>query len=191
MSESVPKTWNPYIFLMVLTAITGFSIYILGINYAVRVDYEKTPEDYSAIFLSLFIVALMAERFVDVLLSSSRRPKKNSIRREIEAAKDNPDLLLKKNLELDIYRSKTGVLAMRISFVIGLFVSLAGVHTLGEILDTEDLHGLNRGLFITIDVVLTAGLIAGGSKGINNISSAIADWTRPDSSTKPAGKDTT
>lgn len=63
---------------------------------------------------------------------------------------------------------------MKIAFTMGLIASLGGVRALQVLFDATDLPEAQRYVFNLIDVLLTAGLIAGGSKGINKVSALLA-----------------
>ena len=55
-------------------------------------------------------------------------------------------------------------------------VTTAGVHTLQVVFDAGSLSGSQKTLFLGMDILLTAGLIAGGSKGINAITSLLGSF---------------
>jgi hypothetical protein len=63
------------------------------------------------------------------------------------------------------------------AFAIGILVGLSGVHTLKLIFDISSLSeaATQEALFYGMDILLTAGLIAGGSKGINAVTAVIGD----------------
>ncbi len=174
------NTWelSTYGVLAILVVVITGLVYLLGIEQSVHIDYEKTAEDYSSLLLTLSLVALVAERFVDVLLAARRAPGKKALIRASEVARaaavPDPEAIAKADNAIDDYRAVTEKQAMRISLFVGILVALAGVHVLGEILDATELDGAGRTLFISVDALLTAGLIAGGAKGISKISSALS-----------------
>lgn len=65
------------------------------------------------------------------------------------------------------------------SFIAALFISAAGVRTLEGLLVTTGTGVPDNPLFIPVDVVLTAGLIAGGSNGLAFLIQAIKDLLTP------------
>jgi hypothetical protein len=60
------------------------------------------------------------------------------------------------------------------ALIIGVLVSLAGTRTLEALLDLtkakQPIPSFQLGLFYAVDILITAGLIAGGSDGIHKIS---------------------
>ncbi len=74
---------------------------------------------------------------------------------------------------LDAYKAKTGIFTITISFITGLVIACVGVRILDPLFDINDLTSAQSIFFDGIDIVITAGLIAGGSKGINSMTSSI------------------
>lgn len=63
--------------------------------------------------------------------------------------------------------------ALRAGFVIGIALSLGGVRVLEVIFDSSNLTYRQDMLFTSLDILLTASLITGGSKGINKLTTRI------------------
>jgi hypothetical protein len=135
-------------------------------------DLELTGEDVFGLLVNLFVVALFVERFVEIFSSVIRKPGRVSIEALLRNAKKLDDRH-EAILALDRYKAETGTLMLTIAFVIGLIVSLVGVRTLSAFFDANYLGGFQGSLFAAVDVLLTAGILAGGSKGINSMTSAI------------------
>ena len=57
-----------------------------------------------------------------------------------------------------------------------LVTALAGVRVLAEFYDITTLPELQKLVFQATDVVLTAGILAGGSKGINGMTTVIGNF---------------
>ena len=115
------------------------------------------------------------ERFIGAFNSIWRRRGRLELIRGVENAKTKNEQI-EAQKKLDAYRSRTETLAMYSGFAIGLIVGFAGVHTLQVIFDAGSLSGSQKTLFQGVDIVLTAGLIAGGSKGINAITSLLGNF---------------
>ncbi len=81
---------------------------------------------------------------------------------------------MKKTLE--DYRAETGKLTIRASLVIGIFISAIGFRVLETIFITDALTGLQLQLFNIIDILLSAGVLAGGSAGIHTLSSTLGQF---------------
>lgn len=81
--------------------------------------------------------------------------------------------------QLDLYRSETARITFVAGAMIGLIVGLAGVRVVAPIVDFNlaDWGSFQRIVFHSLDVVLTAGLLAGGANGIHQIISVFAEFT--------------
>jgi hypothetical protein len=91
-----------------------------------------------------------------------------------------------------VYRAETKEIALLISFVFSVFVSLAGVRALhGLLLDTTP----TGNLFTAADIVVTGAMLAGGSEGIHRMANAFTSFmdgvsARGDQAQRKANEDT-
>ena len=70
---------------------------------------------------------------------------------------------------LEKYRLETAQRAYWTSFICGLIISLVGVRTLGGLVDISALEETQAIAFHFVDVVLTGGVISGGSAAIDKM----------------------
>jgi len=170
---------------------------ILGLLYytkATGIPFKSIQEtDVLAIITSMFVVAVFMERSIEAILTPVRVPNRQKIERELEdyqreATADETkkqDVIAKKR-ELDTYRLKTAQRAYWLSFSFGLIISLVGIRTLAGLVEPEELEklgDLHRTMFSFVDIILTGGVIAGGSAAINKIARAISDFFKLKSAT--------
>ena len=82
--------------------------------------------------------------------------------------------------KLEEYRAGTRKRALLVGSTLGTLVSLSGVRLLGPMFEFEATAGwsVQEGLFHVTDVVITAGLIAGGSSTIHEVMALIDDFLR-------------
>ncbi|HEY5710885.1 MAG TPA: hypothetical protein VIT38_03230 [Allosphingosinicella sp.] len=73
------------------------------------------------------------------------------------------------------------------SFIAGAFISAAGVRTLAGLLIVPAQNPPANPFFLPVDVVLTAGLIAGGSNGLAFLLQVIKDMMAPPDEAAPPG----
>ena len=150
---------------------------------------------------SLFLVALIMERALDVVLTTTRAADGEEIDREIsrltaeiadidklttaakktkQSQRDRDQKCLQESLETRSAQSdETRRVAMWASLVIGVLVSAAGFRALATLLDPASLQGLQpfQGATVqVIDVLLTGGLLAGGSDGIHKLMDAYRNF---------------
>jgi hypothetical protein len=156
-----------------------------------------TPESpILAIITSLFIVSIFMERTVETLLTPVRAPDRQKIEHAIEDLKKEIEELKGKTQstdskdkelhmqqhELDIYNLTTARRGYWISFMLGIVISFFGVRTLAGLIELDDLNKLLKehqyyfGCFTFVDVVLTGGVIAGGSAAIDRIARTISQF---------------
>jgi hypothetical protein len=134
----------------------------------------------------MFVVAVFMERSIEAILTPIRAPDRQIIEQEledIERASENDDdkkqQQIIKERELATYKLNTARRAYWLSFGFGLIISLVGIRTLAGLVNPEDLEALSdihRTLFSFVDIVLTGGVIAGGSAAIDKIGRAISEF---------------
>lgn len=78
--------------------------------------------------------------------------------------------------DLAKYREETKAVVSRLSLLAGILISLAGVRILQSFADIT-LEGKQLSLLNTIDVLLTGGLLAGGSEGVYRLTKVYEDVT--------------
>ncbi|WP_185230313.1 hypothetical protein [Teredinibacter franksiae] len=147
-----------------------------------------SDSDIAAIVASMFVISVFMERSIEAILVPVRAPDRQILKQEIarlqgldSSSSNNSDIeaLKEKENEFELYRLGTAKRAYWISFVFGLLISLVGVRVLSGFvdLDTADhLTQVQANLFTFIDVVLTGGVIAGGSAAIDKIGRKISGF---------------
>ena len=122
--------------------------------------YLKT-ESYTDIVIGLFsaylAISLAIESAVEIYLKVFIKSNSNG---EDEAENEG----IKKD-------SKIKTNASIASLIVGIAVSLAGVRFLEPFFEISSLSGFQLLLFHSLDILLTAGLLSGGSDGIHQITS--------------------
>lgn len=164
---------------------------ILSFLFLYFVNPSKIPFkafSWSGLFsvvMTLFVVAIFMERSVEAILIPIRAPDRQKIEQELKKLKENTEAenqekILDKENELARYKLNTAQRAYWLSFAFGLFISLVGVRTLGGLVDTEQFpefaNSTQYWFFSFADVVLTGGVIAGGSAAIDKIARAISSF---------------
>ena len=131
---------------------------------------------------SLFVIALFLERSLDVFLTTWRAEGSEKLNQEIRNLEhqiskfeDNKDLIsdLEKKKQERIERSsKTRLIALWSGLFFGLLVGVVGIRTLQTLVDPVSLSQIptiQLHLFRVLDVLLTGGLVAGGSDNIHKL----------------------
>ncbi|OQY26291.1 MAG: hypothetical protein B6244_14025 [Candidatus Cloacimonetes bacterium 4572_55] len=148
--------------------------------------------DYTQILTTLLFISLLLERALEIFITTWRTPDARIKKHEIKQVQERVAIGMKlggepetkafkqkltglKHSELE-YKSGTQRLALWSALIMGLLVSAAGVRTLEGLLDSggvECLSQLQKALLQFCDVLLTGGLIAGGSDGIHKLMSVL------------------
>ena len=165
----------------------GAAFALLYYTNAAGVPFKSfTESDILSIITSMFVVAVFMERSIEAILTPIRAPDRSRMEKELEdikkAAKSDVTMMqviATKERELKTYRLQTAQRAYWLSFILGLLISVAGIRTLSGLVNPEDLKALgvvHRHLFSFVDIVLTSGVIAGGSAAIDKIGRAISEF---------------
>jgi hypothetical protein len=175
-----------------------------------------TPQAFAGLIGWLFVVALFVERAVEVVVMIFRdqqsdqldeaeehavRVVKTAIKKAAALAGDNTAALAVEAVRQAlftarqnklVYRAETKEIALLISFVFSVFVSLAGVRALhGLLLDATP----TGNLFTVADIVVTGAMLAGGTEGIHRMANAFTSFmdgvsARGDQAQRKANEDT-
>ena len=131
----------------------------------------------------LCIVALFVERSLEVLIKAWRQSEKSRLEVKVQLAEESAaERGAREEAEeaLEEYRAGTRRWALLVGLTLGALVSLSGVRLLGPIFEFEDAHGwsFQQAVFQLTDIIVTAGLIAGGSKTIHELMALVDDFLK-------------
>ena len=126
----------------------------------------------------LYVVALFVERALEVLMKAWRQGHKIRLEEQLSSRDENDrhDAAM----ALKEYQAGTQKRALLVGLTLGTLVSLSGVRLLAPMFEFEGAAGwtVQERLFHVTDVVITAGLIAGGSSTIHELMALIDDFLR-------------
>lgn len=174
-NSTVNPGYKATILIMVLLLTFIYMFVANGFSHIATFDLELKGEDYSGMLVHLFIVAIIVERFIEVYTAIWRKGGRVELENQLRLAQDDQsksDIKVK----IDNYRAQTGMRTMYGAFTIGVVISLAGISTLTVLFNTTELSSMQSNLFRAVDVLITSGIIAGGSKGISKMSSLISEF---------------
>jgi hypothetical protein len=172
MPKKTPVTTISIVIFLLLIAAVAFSSGSLAAGLPFQADMPKAA---FGTLTALIAIALFVERGMAVVNAMLFGDEQRDVNIGIDdGSKDAADLAR-------VYGSKERVRLLG-SFIAGLFVSAAGVRTLESLLNLKDQP--TNPLFIPVDVVLTALLIAGGGNGLAYLLQ-IAKWRLAQESTTP------
>jgi len=146
-------------------------------------------EDVVGDLTALFLISVFLERALEVFVTWWRDVDRLKLEQEIaqaaadaksadpQAAAEAARLVLRKQQELDVFKAQTARRSFMCGLVAGAVIALAGARALSPLLASLPPAGSPQGLIVTIvDVVITAGLIGGGSDGIHKLVSVVTDY---------------
>jgi hypothetical protein len=139
---------------------------------------------------ALFLISVFLERALEVFVSSWRQADRRKLEHEIvhaladvKAASDSAAvaeaerLVWEKRHVLHLYKVQTAGVSFICGLIAGVVIALAGARALSPLLVELPATGSPQALVVTIvDVVITAGLIGGGSDGVHKLVSVITDY---------------
>jgi len=121
----------------------------------------------------IFVIVLLVERATEIAISIWRQSGSDPLKERIGLLMKDPAKsveLSEVTTELSKYQAETKNIALLIGFSISVIVCSAGVGLLTTIIDDNE---ANKGFLRGIDILLTSGLIAGGSDGFHQFVSAL------------------
>ena len=124
----------------------------------------------------LYIVALFVERSLEVLLKAWRQGERMRLEEKLETV--TKDAVAEAKKALGEYRVGTQRRALLAGLTIGILVSLSGVRLLGPIFDGSVEWSFQGALFQFTDIIVTAGLIAGGTSTIHELMALVDDFLK-------------
>lgn len=182
------KTRNVHLTEALVVILTlGAAFALLYYTNAAGIAFKPfTESEVLSIITSMFVVAVFMERSIEAILTPIRAPDRQKIEKELEDLKaaaesdaDKKQEQTAKEHELRMYRLRTAQSAYWLSFIFGLIISVAGIRTLAGLVNADALKALgvvHHNLFSFVDIILTSGVIAGGSAAIDKIGRAISDF---------------
>ncbi len=128
---------------------------------------DITSDSLQDLFLSLLLITAFKERAQEVYVVAWRAEGRAKRESQVQRASNDTDKA-KAEDALSDYRAMTGRYVSLVSLCSGIFISLAGVRVLAPLVEAPTGTAQQNWLFV-VDVLLTAGLLAGGSKLIHEV----------------------
>ncbi len=134
---------------------------------------DITSSSLQDMFLLLLLITAFKERAQEIYVIAWRA--EGRAKRESNVKHASSDAAkTKAEDKLSDYRAETGRYVSLVSLCSGIFVSLAGVRVLAPLVEVPTGDVQQSWLFI-VDVLLTAGLLAGGSKLIHEVMAVVSE----------------
>lgn len=168
-----------------IAAVVLLALYQLEPN---AVTFQQiTQQAFLGTLTWMFTVALFLERAVEVIVIVLRDDGAGALQGKVDAEQArlgeskrvnatvavNLDALQLAQADLTRYRADTKELALCLSFVLGIVVSLAGVRAFASIVSNVP---VSNWLFPSADVIVTGAVLAGGSEGIHQMTNVLSNF---------------
>lgn len=127
-----------------LAAKSEFPFVPVSLSIKENFNITEVPE----LLLILWFIAWLVESFLEI------------IQKSFSMEKDDNKLLTREQW--------TAI----VGFIIGIVIFCSGVHILGTFFDFSQGENYQKNLFIFVDGILTAAVIAGGSQGVHKLTTA-------------------
>ncbi|MEQ8359635.1 MAG: hypothetical protein RH860_09130 [Cytophagales bacterium] len=182
-----------YIIIVTILIILG------GLNFGDH--FKPVPGIADSIYdviISIGVVTILMERVLEILIKIWRGTEKikleserNKIQERLtldrqkfkeglldkESFKSTQDEFQSADETLQEFRSETTKIALRTSFLIGVFIALVGFRVLGPIYTIPaGFEDFQKNLFYMCDIFLSAGVISGGSEGLHLLTSVLGNF---------------
>ena len=172
-------------FMVVILGLTTFAIWLRweGVGLSVKVS------NIASLLAPLVFAAAIIERAVEILVSPWRDAQASKLERivsAIEARSPDPVTSAQNAAELkaasdalDEYRGETQKYAFGVSLALSILAAMVGVRALDPFLDNAKFHATSHSqqiYFLSLDVALSAALLAGGADGIHSVVNSVTSF---------------
>jgi hypothetical protein len=140
-----------------------------------------------SLLASLFVIALFCERTLEIIIHTLRSTGRLELEEMLQAKQDELEILNKtpkpiskaiskvedalqeiKN-KIKEYKRNTRSTSMLLGLLIGILVSAVGIRVIGALVENIPEGGIQSAGFKIVDILITGGLISGGSEGIHRM----------------------
>jgi len=170
---------NKYVVALIIAVLLALTIIFKPAAIALR---SVEPSAVLQLISTLFVIALFLERFLDVFLTTWRAAESENMAHEISTLRkqatekvENSTILNElsvKEKALFAYKKTTRNIALWSGFILSIVIAMVGIRTLFPLIDSASLHQVSvtqQAFFRLADVLITGGLLAGGSDGIHKL----------------------
>jgi hypothetical protein len=184
MSNDTKSHSNPSIIVLIIIVLVAIAVVFFEFAPNAAAFKLESKDIILEALLGLFVAALLMERVQEVFITAWRdmgSQKLNALLKssenypELNPSGDAPNEILRAEQNLSVYKKKTKNMALGLGLLIGFVFALIGVRSLSAMMEYENLVGVQAGLFNIFDLVITAGVIAGGSDAIHKLVSVFTD----------------
>ena len=157
--------WLSIFIIVLLSAASHFLDFGHGL---VWIGFE-TPKDFFLLLLRLLFLSLIVERVVELYVILYRAPGRAKVENDISLAMGDKLEIAK----LSFYKADTARKTAWVGFSLGVLMAVVGIRIFTGMFDFDDASSVQIIMFDVFELFPMGALMAGGSKGINQIVSTI------------------
>ena len=177
MQENIGRIWLALLVLALLAV-----LFFVGDDLkAIAIEKGDAPFLTALTQLGiLYIVALFVERSLEVLIKAWRQGGKSSLEHNESSAETDSDAETQAKKALALYKAGTQRRALLLGLTLGVLVALSGVRLLGPTFsfNATSYGWFQQAVFNFTDIIVTAGLIGGGSATIHELMALIDNFLK-------------
>jgi hypothetical protein len=157
-----------------ITIIIGLIALLALLTWSIVMEYRylefvKDPADLAKTFVLLAFIATLLERGTEVYVFLFRSPKRREMEINLGFLDNKKDKKRKCEIQKNInnYKSRTAQQATTFSLIVAALVAASGVRSLEPHFAYPHVEESQLQFFRFADIVITSGLIAGGTEGVH------------------------
>jgi hypothetical protein len=181
----VKGVWVLWVLLAILLAL---AIPLAWGADSLQLKQDLAVGDVTRLLTTFFVLALFVERTLEVFITAWRGEETVKRENEIQAEKQKaaPDDLITKANWLAEYKCETQAIALRTGLALGVLIAAVGVRSFEVFVAAPGAQdGMQAGTFKVLDVLVSGGIIGGGSDAIHKMMNVITEFF--DATAKRAG----
>jgi len=170
-----------FIHIVIITLAAVTFGYFGNVGHGLEWLRYDTPEDFLTLLLRLLFLSLLVERILEFYVMLYRSPERKNLEQELseyEKSGETEKVTLL-NTTIVNYKSETRLQTAKLGFLIGAIMAILGIRVFTGMFEFQDASALQIIFFDIFEVMLMGALMAGGSKGINKIVSAVEGFAKP------------
>jgi hypothetical protein len=172
------KTVLKILSIVVAIAVIGF---FADFGHGLKWLGHSEPEDFLGLMARLLFLTLITERIIEFYKLMYLTKGRNQLALERKLQDSETSALEKKALKIqsEEYHAETRRKTTILGFCIGAAMALVGIRVFTGMFEFEDASGVQIILFDIFEVLVMGAIMAGGSKGVNTMISALESFAKP------------
>ena len=161
--------------VIAIAIISGLS-HLFDFGHGLTWEGFSEPQEFILLLLRFLFLSLVVERIIEFYVVVYRLPERNMLELALDNSTDDQKAESQQNLRA--YRAQTGRIAALVGFIMGVAMAATGIRVFTDMFDFTDASAIQIVMFDALELFVMGALMAGGSKGINQIVGAIESFSK-------------